>query len=157
MRTASRFLIQINALASKKHTVPTPFMRHGHDDHLRPPVRQQRGLFFHSPQKKSRHGPFLSQGAFHAHCPHFNDPQHWCQRAEESRVLAEQMSDERTKKTMLRIADDYDKLAARAAARLWGWAVGPPSTCGANLSGSDFTERHQAALHSTLDHAGVRY
>ena len=43
---ASRFLIQINALASKKHTVLMPLLRHGHDDHLRPPARQQRGLFF---------------------------------------------------------------------------------------------------------------
>jgi len=89
--------------------------------------------------------------------PDVNDPEYWHQRAKEARILAEQMGDETAKQTMLRIADDYDKLAARAAARLWGWAVGPPSTCGANLSGSDFTERHQAALHSTLDHAGVRY
>ena len=33
--------------------------------------------------------------------PHFNDPDHWRQRAEESRILAEQMSDEAEKKTML--------------------------------------------------------
>jgi len=32
--------------------------------------------------------------------------------------LAEEMSNERTKKTMLRIADDYDKLATRAFVRL---------------------------------------
>src|SRR5262252_5909839 len=50
--------------------------------------------------------------------PHFNDPQHWCQRAEEARVLAEQMSDETAKGMMLRIAEDYDKLAARASVRL---------------------------------------
>ena len=50
--------------------------------------------------------------------PHFNDPDHWRQRAEESRILAEQMSDEAEKKTMLGIADDYDKLAVRAAQRL---------------------------------------
>ena len=49
---------------------------------------------------------------------HFNDPDHWHQRAEECRVLAEEMSNERTKKTMLRIADDYDKLATRAFVRL---------------------------------------
>ena len=41
-------------------------------------------------------------------------------RAEESRILAEQMSDETEKKTMLGIADDYDKLAVRAAQRLGG-------------------------------------
>ena len=57
--------------------------------------------------------------------PHFNDPEHWQRRAEESRVMAEQMNDEMAKKIMLRIADDYDKLAVRAAARLFGWTVGP--------------------------------
>jgi hypothetical protein len=34
--------------------------------------------------------------------------------------LAEQMSDETAKGMMLRIAEDYDKLAARAVARLTG-------------------------------------
>jgi hypothetical protein len=52
--------------------------------------------------------------------PHFNNPQHWRQRAEESRVLSEQMSDETARKMMLRIADDYEILAARAAARVGG-------------------------------------
>ena len=52
--------------------------------------------------------------------PHLNDPEHWRQRAQESRVLAEQMSDETSKKMMLKIADDYEKLAARAVARLIG-------------------------------------
>jgi len=52
--------------------------------------------------------------------PHFNDPDHWRQRAEESRILAEQMSDEAEKKMMLGIADDYDELAVRAAQRLGG-------------------------------------
>jgi hypothetical protein len=52
--------------------------------------------------------------------PHFNDPSHWHQRAEESRVLAEQMSDETAKKMMLRIADDYEMLAARASVRILG-------------------------------------
>jgi hypothetical protein len=49
--------------------------------------------------------------------PHFNDPERWHQRAEEARVLAEQMRDETTKKLMLRIADDYDDLAVGAAIR----------------------------------------
>jgi hypothetical protein len=48
---------------------------------------------------------------------HLNDPQHWRQRAEEARVQAEQMNNEQTRQTMLRIADDYDKLAVRAAIR----------------------------------------
>jgi hypothetical protein len=52
--------------------------------------------------------------------PHFNDPKFWHERAEEARVLAEQMSDETAKKMMLRIAEDYDKLAVRASQRLGG-------------------------------------
>jgi hypothetical protein len=50
--------------------------------------------------------------------PHFNDPEHWHQRAEKARVFAGQMNDERTKNTMIGIADDYDKLAVRAEMRL---------------------------------------
>jgi hypothetical protein len=53
---------------------------------------------------------------------HFNDAQHWRQRAEEARVLAEQMIDETAKGMMLRIAGDYDELAARASVRLIGTA-----------------------------------
>jgi len=52
--------------------------------------------------------------------PHFNDPAHWQQRAEEARVLAEQMSSEQTTKMMLKVADDYDDLAVRAAIRSVG-------------------------------------
>jgi hypothetical protein len=51
---------------------------------------------------------------------HFNDPEHWRQRAKEARVVAEQMSNETAKKMMLEIADDYDKLAVRAAMRRQG-------------------------------------
>jgi len=43
--------------------------------------------------------------------PHFNDPEYWHKRAEEARVLAERMSNERTKKMML------NQLAVRAAIR----------------------------------------
>jgi len=49
--------------------------------------------------------------------PQFDDSQYWRQRAEEARVLAEQTSNERAKKTMLTIADDYDELAVRAVMR----------------------------------------
>jgi hypothetical protein len=37
-----------------------------------------------------------------------NDPKHWRERAEEARAVADVMTDEKTKKMMLRIAGDYD-------------------------------------------------
>ena len=49
-----------------------------------------------------------------------NDPKHWRERAEEARAVAEAMTDEKTKKMMLRIADDYETLAQRAEQRLRG-------------------------------------
>ena len=55
---------------------------------------------------------------------HFNGPEQWHQRAEEARVLAEQTNNDRTKKLMLRIADDYDDLAINAAIpSMWGWRI----------------------------------
>ena len=50
----------------------------------------------------------------------FNRPEQWHQQAKEARVLAEQTSNERTKKLMLRIADDYDDLSVNAATRSIG-------------------------------------
>jgi hypothetical protein len=47
-----------------------------------------------------------------------NDPKHWRERAEEARVHAEQITDEKSKKMILRIAEDYDELARRAERRL---------------------------------------
>jgi hypothetical protein len=47
---------------------------------------------------------------------HFNDPKRWRRRAQKARDLAERMNDETSKKLMLRIADDYDEIAVRAAA-----------------------------------------
>ena len=49
-----------------------------------------------------------------------NDPEHWRQRAEEIRTLADDMKDEISKQMMLRIAQDYERLAARAQQRLKG-------------------------------------
>ena len=47
-----------------------------------------------------------------------NNSKHWHDRANEMRALANQANDETSKKTMLRIAEDYDKLALRAELRV---------------------------------------
>lgn len=57
--------------------------------------------------------------------PHFNDPKHWEQRAEEVRVQAEQMSNECARQMMLRNARDYDILAVRASIRISGKDLKP--------------------------------
>jgi hypothetical protein len=43
------------------------------------------------------------------------EPGYWHRRAGETRALAKQMSSERSKEMMLKIADAYDRLAVRAA------------------------------------------
>ena len=53
-----------------------------------------------------------------------NDPQHWRDRATEMRAIAEEANDLIAKAMMLRLADDYDKLADRAATRASGSPTG---------------------------------
>jgi hypothetical protein len=64
-----------------------------------------------------------------------NDPEHWRNRAVEARTLADQMSDEASKQTMLKIAADYERLAERATLRAQGAS---PS--------------HQRALHQRAEY-----
>ena len=51
-------------------------------------------------------------------CVVIDDPAHWRQRAEEIRMRAEEMKDLQARTTMLRIADECDRLARRAEERL---------------------------------------
>jgi len=46
-----------------------------------------------------------------------NDAKHWRDRAAEMRVLSTMMKDMETQTIMVRLADDYDKLAERAEIR----------------------------------------
>jgi hypothetical protein len=57
--------------------------------------------------------------------PHLNDARHWRERATEMRPLAEEMSDVGSRTIMLRLAPDYDNLAARAEARAKTLTRGP--------------------------------
>jgi len=47
-----------------------------------------------------------------------NNPAHWHLRAQEARLLASQLEDPEAKAATLKIADEYDRLAVRAAKRL---------------------------------------
>ena len=49
-----------------------------------------------------------------------NDPKHWRRRAEGARALAEQIADPEAKRTMLKHADEYERLAQRAQERAAG-------------------------------------
>jgi hypothetical protein len=48
---------------------------------------------------------------------YINNPEHWQARAAEMRAIAGPMAEDGIKASMLRMATDYDKLAARAIRR----------------------------------------
>lgn len=48
----------------------------------------------------------------------YEDPEHWRERADEARATAGYIRDADVKATMLRIADEYDRLALHAQKRL---------------------------------------
>jgi hypothetical protein len=43
-----------------------------------------------------------------------NDPEHWRNRAKETRAIADKMNDPRAKEKMLKIVDYYERLAKQA-------------------------------------------
>lgn len=47
-----------------------------------------------------------------------SNPQYWRARAEETRTLADSLTDKESKQIMLGVAKDYDRLAQRAEERL---------------------------------------
>jgi hypothetical protein len=48
----------------------------------------------------------------------YNDPEHWLERAEMARSIAELMTDGQSRASMLRVAHEYENLADGAFARL---------------------------------------
>jgi hypothetical protein len=49
--------------------------------------------------------------------PFKDNPEHWRSRAEEARSVAEQLDDDQARQSMLRIAEEYERLALRAEHR----------------------------------------
>jgi hypothetical protein len=47
-----------------------------------------------------------------------NDPQHWRERAREARAIAEETDNPMVRRSMFRIAEEYDRVAEKAAQRV---------------------------------------
>ena len=47
-----------------------------------------------------------------------NNPAHWHRRAEEAHLIAQQLEGSEAQAAILKIADEYDRLAVRAEARM---------------------------------------
>ncbi len=55
----------------------------------------------------------------------FGTPAYWQERAEEARVIAEDMHDAAARRAMLLVADNYEKIAKRAEAKGSGHTLPP--------------------------------
>src|SRR6516162_3009850 len=49
-----------------------------------------------------------------------NDPEHWRDRAREKRALADRLTNEQVKQTVLRVANEYERLTEQAEERSRG-------------------------------------
>ena len=47
-----------------------------------------------------------------------NNPEHWKLRAEEARLAAKHLDDPEAKAAMLKVAEEYDRVAIRASQRV---------------------------------------
>ena len=56
----------------------------------------------------------------------YNDPKHWQTRAVEARTIAERMLDPEGRRSMLTVAEQYERIAERAVERLKALAQGRP-------------------------------
>lgn len=52
----------------------------------------------------------------------YNKPEHWRRRAQQMRFVAQAIADAKSRAIMLKIAEDYEKLAERAEIRTDDWA-----------------------------------
>lgn len=55
----------------------------------------------------------------------FGTPEHWRERAKEARDMAKEINDREAKRSMLDIADRYERIAARTEASREGVALQP--------------------------------
>src|SRR5262245_32840267 len=77
-----------------------------------------------------------------AYRSHLDDPEYWRDRAEQVRALADQVSNQKARDAILRIAAEYELLADRAQERLSGHN---PKRSG---NASESVRKHQAGLQS---------
>jgi hypothetical protein len=77
-------------------------------------------------QRQSRH--YRSAADLQLTCTTVSDsildePKHWQEHAEEARSISEQLSDPESRRMILRMADNYERLAAHARRRMKGPAA----------------------------------